>query len=249
MITFGILAQDVAQAHRESQPDLRAHRDLVDALKFVFDRFLDRDDALVDRVDRAQERVERGDLPEPVGPVTSMMPCGLTMISRMAASSIGENPSLSRLKKDLSARQQTQRNALAVNRRDSGDTDVDFLALDADVDAAVLRQPLLGDVHSGHDLDARNDRGLVALQLRRHRRLVQDAVDAVADAQFVFRRLEMNIRRAIFERFPDDLVDELDDARFLVALGDFLVFADQQFERFVLGQFVERLGADAVILF
>ena len=63
---------------------------------------------------------------------------------------------------------------------------------------------------------------------------MQDAVDAVADAQFVFGRLEMNVRRAILERFPDDLVDELDDAGFLVAFGDFLVLADEQFDRLVL---------------
>ena len=99
-----------------------------------------------------------------------------------------------------------------------------------------------------HDLDARDERGLVALQLRRHRRLVQDAVDAVADAQLVLRRLEMNVRRAVLEGLPDDLVDELDDAGFLVALGDFLVLADQQFERLVLGHLVERFGADAVVL-
>ena len=39
------------------------------------------------------------DLPEPVGPVTRKMPCGLMMMSRMASSSFLENPSLSRLRK------------------------------------------------------------------------------------------------------------------------------------------------------
>ena len=76
-------------------------------------------------------------------------------------------------------------------------------------------------------------RRLKPLQLRRHRRLVQDAVNAVADAQFVLLRFEVNVRGAVLVGFPDDLVDELDDAGFLVALGDFLV-ADQQFQRFVL---------------
>ena len=92
-------------------------------------------------------------------------------------------------------------------------------------------------------------RRLIALELRRHRCLVQNAVDAVADAQFVFGRLKMNVRRAVLVSFPDDLVDELDDAGFLVAFGDFLVFADQQFERLVLGDFIEGFRAHAVVSF
>ncbi len=52
---------------------------------------------------------------------------------------------------------------------------------------------------------------------------MQNAVDAVTDAQFVFGRFKVNVRRAVFEGFPDDLVDEFDDAGFLVAFGNFLV--------------------------
>jgi len=48
-----VLPQNMTQPHRERQPDVRAHRDLVDALEFVFDRLLDRDDAFRDRVDGA----------------------------------------------------------------------------------------------------------------------------------------------------------------------------------------------------
>src|SRR5215472_15565337 len=55
-----VLAQNVAQTHGEGQPDFRPDRDLVDAPEFIFDRFLDRDDALLDGVDRAQHRVKRG---------------------------------------------------------------------------------------------------------------------------------------------------------------------------------------------
>ena len=54
-----VLPQNVAQAHRERQPDVRAHGDLVDAFQFVFDRLLNRDDALVNRIDGAQKCVER----------------------------------------------------------------------------------------------------------------------------------------------------------------------------------------------
>ncbi len=78
---------------------------------------------------------------------------------------------------------------------------------------------------------------------------MQNAVDAIADPQLVLRGFEVNVRGAVLEGLPDDLVDELDDTGFLVALGDLLVLSDQQLERFVLGEFIERLGADAVVFF
>ncbi len=43
--------------------------------------------------------------------------------------------------------------------RDARHAQVQFLALHAQHDAAVLRQAALGDVHARHDLDARNHRG------------------------------------------------------------------------------------------
>ena len=78
---------------------------------------------------------------------------------------------------------------------------------------------------------------------------MQNAVNSIADAQLVFRRLKMNVRRAILERFPNDLVYKFNDARLLVVAGDFLVAGDFQFHRLVLAHFVERLGTDAVIFF
>ena len=145
------------------------------------------------------------------------------------------------------ARQQTQGNAFAVNRRHRRNADVNLLALDADVDAAVLRQAFFGNVHAAHHLDARNERGLIAFQLRRHRRLMQNAVNAVANAQFVLRRFKVNVCRAVFERLPDDLVDEFDDTGLLIVLGNFLVVGDFQLHRLVIAHFIKRFGADAVI--
>ncbi len=55
----GVLAQNVAQTHRECQSDIGAHGDLVDAFEFVFDRFFNRDDTFGDRIDRAEKRVKR----------------------------------------------------------------------------------------------------------------------------------------------------------------------------------------------
>ena len=52
---------------------------------------------------------------------------------------------------------------------------------------------------------------------------------------------------AVLVGFPDDLVDELDDAGFLVGLGDFLVQRQVQVHRgLILVHFVQGFGADAV---
>ena len=71
---------------------------------------------------------------------------------------------------------------------------------------------LLGDVELRHDLDARNDRAVVALVDRVHG-LVEDAVDAVLDDDDVFLRLDVDVRGAALDGVEDDRVDELDDRR------------------------------------
>ncbi len=58
--------------------------------------------------------------------------------------------------------------------------------------------------------------------MRRHGDLVQDAVDAVADAQIVLERLDVDVRRPLVDRFANDLVDEFDDARLGVIGSDVL---------------------------
>src|SRR5206468_8243841 len=131
------------------------------------------------------------------------------------------------------ARQQAQRNAFAVNGRNGGNADVDFFAFNTDVDTTVLRETFFRDVHPRHNFDTGDERRLEPFQLRRHRSLVQNTVDTIANAQLVFGRFKMNVRRAIFESFPDDLVNELDDAGFLIRFGDFLV-VDEQFERLIV---------------
>jgi hypothetical protein len=162
-------------------------------------------------------------LPEPVGPVTSRMPCGLLIsLSRICASRSSPAPA-GPCPACRWTHEQAQADALAVDRRHGGHAHVDFLAVDAQADAAVLRQALLGDVHVAHDLDAGNDGGLEPLQLRRHRGLVQHAVHPVADAQVHFLRLQMNVGRAVLVGFPDDLVHELDHGGFLVQLAEVLL--------------------------
>ena len=141
---------------------------------------------------------------------------------------------------------------LAPRAGHGGDADVDVLAAEADADAAVHREALLGDVEVGHDLDAGDDRALEAVQLRRHVHLVQHAVDAVADAQLRLLRLDVDVRRALAIGLGDDPVHELDDGG-LLALGPHVDLRDGALlvvhrVAAVLDHLLDRVRAHAVEL-
>src|SRR5690606_5985377 len=111
--------------------------------------------------------------------------------------------------------EQTQYDALAMACRNRRDAHVDRTARDAQRDASVLRQALLGDVELRHDLDARDDeRGDGALRLQY---LAKHAVNAKPDDETVFERLDMDIGRIVLYGLRQDGVDQLDDRRLIVA--------------------------------
>ena len=91
------------------------------------------------------------------------------------------------------------------------------LPLDGHLDTAVLGPALLGDVDAPHDLDAGDHRGQQAA--RRAVALDQDAVDAVADADAVGERLDVDVAGPQADRFLDDQVDQLDDRGVAVVGG------------------------------
>ena len=61
------------------------------------------------------------------------------------------------------------------------------------------------------NLDARHDGRLEALNLRRHRHVLQDAVYAVTNPELRLERLKVNVRGPQLDRVPQHLVDEADD--------------------------------------
>ena len=127
-----------------------------------------------------------------------------------AAFSLGDHrrrqPEPAIVERHGAAVQHAQHDGLAVKRGDRRHPEVDLLPAHGQLDAAILRQPALGDVEARHDLYARSYGGGQAR--RRAVGLVQHAVVAVAHAQPVLERLDMDVGRLRLDRAGDDLVHQ-----------------------------------------
>ena len=106
-----------------------------------------------------------------------------------------------------------------------GDAQVDvdvLLGVFFEDDASVLRQPAFGDVEVAHDLEARDE--AVGDLPGQTELFLAETVDAVADDEVFFLRLDVDIGCAADVGVLDDAVGELDDGRgvlaFEVACGD-----------------------------
>ena len=107
----------------------------------------------------------------------------------------------------------THDHRLAVQRRHRRNADVNFAALEAQRDVAVLRNIALGDIHSRHDLDAADERRLQVLGRLRLR--YQHSVDAILDAQLGLKRLDVHIAGSALNRLKKNEVDQVDEGRLL----------------------------------
>jgi hypothetical protein len=97
-------------------------------------------------------------------------------------------------------------------------------------------------------LSAGNDGRLKALDLGRHGDFLQHAVNAVADAEFLLERLQVNVGSAQFDGVGKNLVDELDDGSVLggaFQVGIFIAHLVHHQQRGVFVQRVNGVGADA----
>src|SRR5579885_1942043 len=207
----GILAHDRAQPVGEGEADRRLHVDLVHAEELILDRILDGDDLLVRRVDLVEGPVEGGGLAAARGAGHQDHPVGLhDELLELRERVRGEAEGLE-VHDDARAIEDAHHDALAVERRQRRDPQIDLPPHHAQLDPPVLRQPPLGDVELRHDLHARDDGRLEPTG--RGVDVVQHAVDAVADLELVLERLDVDVRGALLERAVDELVDEPDHRR------------------------------------
>ena len=228
----GVGAHHRAQAGGERQARLVVDLDLGDALELVLDRVLDRDDVLLDRVELVERAVERGRLARAGRAGDEHGAVRLAEGLGEPLERLREHAQLLELDHHLALVQDAHDDLLAVGGGKRGDAQVDRLGLDLERDAAVLRDPALGDVEVGEDLDARGD-GRDGAD-RDGRGLLEHAVDAVADPHLVLLGLEVDVGGAALDGLLDHPVHELDDRRVLAA--------DAEVDRRVLADVVHRRG-------
>ena len=87
------------------------------------------------------------DLPLPVGPVTRMMPLGAWMFWRKALEHVLGEAQVFEVQRDAAGVEHADDGLLAVGGGEGAHAEVDLAAFEHHVDAAVLRQPPLADVH------------------------------------------------------------------------------------------------------
>ena len=126
-----------------------------------------------------------------------------------------------------------------MDGRHDGDAEIDEAALVADAEAAVLGDAALGDIEFAHDLDARNDGGVPVLRDGGHG-VVEHAVDAVFDDDFLIARFDVDIAGAAFEGVKDGGIDELDDRRDVAVTGGKFIDGKGFFGIFLVANDIER---------
>src|SRR5258706_3963701 len=112
-----VLAENVAQAHREGQANVRPDRNLIDALQLIFDRLFDGDDPLLHRVDGAQKGVEGRGFARAGRTGHQHDPVRLNDDFANRCFLLLGKTKLFEAEKDLSASQQTERYAFTINSR------------------------------------------------------------------------------------------------------------------------------------
>ena len=207
----GVEAQERAQRAREAQADFRVHLDLVHARDLVFDGILDGDDLAGGIVELAQCRGKRRGLAAARGARHhdhAMRMRDLALEPRQVRLRQAEADEFRRL--GVGA-QEADGDALAMDRGHGGDADVVIALGDPEPGAAILRQPLFGDVEIGEDLEARH--GGTPERHRQPLDLRQEPVHPAPDDHMAAGGLDMKVRGARRGGLAEQAVQKVDDRR------------------------------------
>ena len=118
-----------------------------------------------------------------------------------------------------------------------------------EVEASVLGQSSFSDVEVRHDFEAGDEGVLQEPHIGGHGHLLQRSIHAVADAQVVFQRLQMNVCGAFPDGFAENLIHETHHGRFFVVFqnGHFLTQGVMFcLVHFALDQFIEARCSHAI---
>ena len=105
--------------------------------------------------------------------------------------------------------EESQHGAFAVGGGDGADAEVDFARADIDRTSSVLGEAFFGDIHPSHHFNSGDDHGQDVCVQREH--VVQDAIDAVADIDFLLEGMDMDVRSSQLQGSKENIVDQTDD--------------------------------------
>lgn len=126
--------------------------------------------------------------------------------------------------------QQTQDDPFAMTGGKGAYAQIDGLVSDHNGGAAVLGDPLLGDVHPAHNLDPADY--LLKQKTGRLHEVVEHPVDAQPYLQSVLEGLNVNVAGPPLDRLEEDQVDEPGDGRGAVGVQKIVGTAAEPAEQF-----------------
>ena len=158
--------------------------------------------------------------PDPVGPVTRQIPLGCSTVFFKEREFLFAHAEALEIERDHAAVEHAHTNRFAEIGGERRDAEIDRITADSEFDTVILWHAAFGDVHVRHDLDAAAERQCQAA--RRRWNFKQRAVDAVADFEIVFERLEVDVGGLIFDRGQQHEIQEFDDGAAFTMASMFL---------------------------
>ena len=191
------MTQDRTQAAGEGQALFLVDRNLRNAAQLIFDRIFNSDDLVFVGLDLVYGGVERGGLAASGRAGDQHHAVRLFDVAAKAAQVVFIKPDHVQCQRAELFRhrlfvQHTKHSILAMHRRHNAHAEVDGAAVVLHAETAVLRYAALGNVELAHDLDTRDNGGVMLLADRRHR-LGEHAVNAELDAHRVVAGFDVNV--------------------------------------------------------
>ena len=191
---------------------------MINTGQLIFHRIFHRNDFTVRLVDHIKAGVKRGALAGTGRARDQEDTVGKTQYPFHGGLIIGKKSEFRQSEDKTGLVENTHTNRLTVIGRNGGDAQIDGGASirRAQLNAPILRQAPFRDAHVRHDLETADDGGLKFLGRIGHH--LQDTVDAIAQAQTFFQRLDMNIARTQTVRFENHEIDQTNDVRVVAGL-------------------------------
>ena len=205
----GILPQQAPQHPGEGQPDRFLHLHLVDIVQPILDRILGGDDVPSRPAQQIDRRVQRGRLAAPGRSRDQQEPVRAGQHAAHALQRSHTHTQIRQLHLEVVLVQDADDELLAEQRRHAGHAKIDLTSFRDDVDAALLWQTALTDVHLADDLDARDD-GRVHPRRWIHE-FAQNAVDPLPHARPAVGGFDVDVAGAGLDRGQQGDVDQRDD--------------------------------------